>query len=95
MVVGPKRDLHTLIDHLSNDDAAETLAFARRLRDVHEEQTRSPASGPPSRHAVPTLHRAPAIASIDDLKAALFGAEESAVEFDRAIRRWREEPEGD
>jgi hypothetical protein len=42
---------------------------------------------------VPTLHRAPAIARIDDLRAALFGTEESVTEFDDTIRRWREEPE--
>jgi hypothetical protein len=35
----------------------------------------------------------PAIGSSDDLRAALFGAEESVTEFDHTIRRWREEPE--
>jgi hypothetical protein len=42
---------------------------------------------------VPTLHRAPAIAPIDDLRAALFGTEESVTECDDTLRHWREEPE--
>jgi hypothetical protein len=75
------------------DDAAETLAFARQLRDLHRAQTRPPTGIPARPRAVPTLHRAPAIASIDDLRAALFGTEASVTEFDDTMRRWREEPE--
>ena len=94
MVADPKHDLHALIDQLSDDDAAETLAFARQLLDVHRAQVRPPAGVPARPRAVPTLPRAPAIApSIDDLRAALFGTEESVTEFDDTIRRWREEPE--
>jgi hypothetical protein len=42
----------------------------------------------------PTLGAASAIGSIDDLRTALFAAEENVEEFDAALRRWREEPEG-
>ena len=93
MVADPKHELRTLIDQLSDADAAETLAFARQLLDVHRARARPPASVPARPRAVPTLHRAPAITSIDDLRAALFGTEESVTEFDDTIRRWREEPE--
>jgi hypothetical protein len=93
MVADPKHELHALIDQLSDDDAAETLAFARQLLDVHQARARPPVGFPARPRAVPTLHRAPAIASIDDLRAALFGTEESVTEFDDTIRRWREEPE--
>ena len=77
MVADPKHELHALIDQLSDDDAAETLAFARQLLEVHRPQTRPPAGAPARPRAVPTLHRAPAIASIDNLRAPLFGTEES------------------
>ena len=93
MVADPKHELRTLIDQLSDDEAAKTLAFARQLLDVHRAQARPPAGVPMRPRAVPTLHRAPAIGSIDDLRAALFGTEESVTEFDDTIRRWREEPE--
>jgi hypothetical protein len=93
MVADPKHELRTLIDQLSDDDAAKTLAFARQLLDVHRAQACPPAGVPARPRAVPTLHRAPAIARIDDLRAALFGTEESVTEFDDTIRRWREEPE--
>jgi hypothetical protein len=93
MATDPKHELHALIDQLSDDDAAETLAFARQLLDVHRAQARPPAGVSVRPRAVPTLHRAPAIARIDDLRAALFGPEESSTELDDTIRRWREEPE--
>ena len=94
MVADPRHELRTLIDQLSDADAAETLAFARQLLDVHPARARPPVSVPARPRAVPTLHRAPAIgASIDDLRAALFGTEESVTEFDDTIRRWRAEPE--
>ena len=77
MVADPRHELRTLIDQLSDADAAETLAFARQLLDVHPARARPPVSVPARPRAVPTLHRAPAIARIDDLRAALFGPEES------------------
>ena len=43
MVADPKHELHALIDQLSDNDAAETLAFARQLLDVHRAQARPPA----------------------------------------------------
>jgi hypothetical protein len=49
---------------------------------------------PPRPHAVPTLHRATAIDSIDDLRVVLFAPDENAEEFDAAVRRWREGSDG-
>jgi hypothetical protein len=80
MVADPKHELRTLIDQLSDADAAETLAFARQLLEVHRAQPRPPAGVPARPRTVPTLHRAPAIARIDDLRAAFFGTEESVTE---------------
>ena len=46
----------------------------------------------PSRrgHDLPTLHVAPPIATIDELRGDVFPPEEAVEEFDAAIRRWRE-----
>ena len=46
MVADPKHELRALIDQLSDDDAAKTLAFARQLLDVHRAQARPPADVP-------------------------------------------------
>jgi hypothetical protein len=69
-----------LIDQLRDDDAAKTLAFARQVLDVHRALACPPTGVPARPQAVPTLHRAPAIARIDDLRAAFFGTEESVTE---------------
>lgn len=94
MVADPKHELHHVIDQLTDNDAAEMLAFARRLLGAHGTQVHHHAGIPPRPRAVPMLHQAPAIAGIDDLRAALFDPEESIAAFDDAVRRWREEPEG-
>ena len=95
MVADPKQELHALIDQLSDDAAAETLAYARRLLGGTYPSPAHPQTDAPARpHALPTLHRASAIGSIDDLRTALFAPEENVEEFDAAIRRWREELEG-
>ena len=95
MVANPKQELHALIEHLSDDAAAETLAFARQLRDeTRSAAVRAPTATPRRPQSLPTLHHAPAISSIDDLRTDLFPPEEDVEEFDAAIRRWREEPEG-
>lgn len=94
MAADPKYELHRLIDQLGDDAAAETLMFARQLLGVQRRQPRAQAGVPLRPHAVPTLHRAPAITTIDDLRATLFGTRDSAAEFDTTLRRWREEPEG-
>lgn len=95
MVADPKRELHALIDQLSDDDAAETLAYARRLLGRTYPSPTRPQTDPPARpRALPTLHGASAIGSIDDLRTALFAPEENVEEFAAAIRRRREEPEG-
>ena len=99
MVADPKQELHALIDQLSDDAAAETLAYARRLLGGTYPSPAHPQTDAPARpHALPTLHRAAAIGSIDDLRTALFAPEENVAEFvakfDAAIRRWRAEPEG-
>lgn len=95
MVANPKQALHTLIDQLSDNDAAETLAYARQfLGNTHPPAARPQADVPERPHMLPTLRYAPPISTIDELRAAIFAAEESAEEFDATLRRWREEPEG-
>jgi hypothetical protein len=95
MVADPKRELHALLDQLSDDAAAETLAYARRLLGRAYPPPARPQTDAPARpHALPTLHRASAISSIDDLRTALLAPEEYIEEFETAIWRWREEPEG-
>ena len=80
MATDPKRELHELVDQLSLEDAAALLADARRL-----------AGRLRRGHDLPTLHTAPPIASIDELRGEVFPPEERVEEFDAAIRRWREE----
>lgn len=93
MVANPKQELHTLINQLSDDDAAATLAYARRLRGVHSSLAQ-PQSGVPSRsHTLPTLHHAPPVSTINDLRAPIFSLDETVEEFDVALRRWRESAE--
>ncbi len=93
MVADPKRELHALIDHLDADDTANTLAYARSLISVHSASASSRPVDVGQQHSLPTLHTAPPIRTIDDLRTNVFGADEDGEEFDRAIRRWREEAE--
>ena len=83
MAANPKHELHALVDQLSDEEAARLLADAQRLTG---RQRRS--------HELPTLHLAPPIASIDELRAEVFPPEESVEEFDATISRWREEGSG-
>ncbi len=80
MAANPKQALHQLVDQLSDEDAAVLLADAQRFagRQRHG-------------HELPTLHTAPPIASIDELRGDVFPPEESVEEFDATIQRWREE----
>jgi len=97
MVADPKRELHALIDHLDADDTANTLAYARSLIGIHIGISASASSRPVDmrqQQSLPTLHSAPAIRTIDDLRTDVFGADEDGEEFEYAIRRWREEAEG-
>jgi hypothetical protein len=65
MVAASKQELHALIDQLSDDDAAETLAYVRQLLGDRCPSPARPQSDAPARpHALPTLHRASAILSI-------------------------------
>ena len=77
MAADPKRELHELVEQLSPEDAARLLADARRL-----------AAGRRGRE-LPTLHAAPPIATIDDLRGDVFPPGEDVEEFDATIRRWR------
>lgn len=95
MATDHKHELHALIDQLGDDAAAETLAFARQLLSVDPPQPRAPIYPLARPHAVPALHRATTIVTIDDLHAPLFAEEENAEAFDDAIQRWRAEPESD
>src|SRR5579883_3219718 len=64
MVANPKQELHALIEQLSDDAAAETLAFARQLRDgTRSAAVRSPTAAPRRPQSLPTLHHAPARSS--------------------------------
>lgn len=92
MAADPTQELHRLINQLGDDATAEVLAFARQLLDVPRAGHLPPPAVPARPHAVPTLHQAAAIASIDDLRAPLFEAEEGAQAFDETIQRWREDP---
>jgi hypothetical protein len=80
MAADPKQELHELVDQLSQEDAVALLADARRL-----------AARRRCSHDLPTLHTAPPIASIDELRGDVFPPEDSVEEFDATIRRWREE----
>ncbi len=80
MATDPKRELHELVDQLSLEDAVALLADARCLAGRRRRG-----------HDLPTLHTAPPIASIDELRGEVFPPEERVEEFDAAIRRWREE----
>jgi hypothetical protein len=98
MVADPKRELHALIDQLSDDDAAKTLAYVRQLLGGTYPSPARPQSDAPARpHALPTLHRASAIGSIDDLRTALFapadnrlwiGARRTAARQARRLIMW-------
>jgi len=94
MVADPKRELHALIDHLDADDTANTLAYARSLISIHSASASSQPVDAGQQHSLPTLRTVPPIRTIDDLWANVFGADEDGEEFDRTIRRWREEAEG-
>jgi hypothetical protein len=88
MVADPKWELHALIDQLGDDAAAETLAYARQLLGrTYPSPARPQTDAPVRPHALPTLHRAWAIGSIEDLRTALFAPEDNVEEFDAAIRR--------
>ncbi len=94
MAANPKQELHNVVDQLSDTAAADTLAYARSLLHRAPSAARQPQESMPEReYALPTLHRAPAIGTIDELRAPLFAPEDSADAFDAAIRRWREAPE--
>ena len=80
MAADPKQELHELVEQLSLEDAAALLADARRLANRRRRG-----------HDLPTLHRAPPIASIDELRSDVFPPEESVEDFDATIRHWREE----
>ncbi len=80
MAADPRQELHELVDQLSQEEAAALLADARRLTGRRRRG-----------HDLPTLHSAPPIASIDELRGEVFPPEERVEEFDAAIRRWREE----
>lgn len=79
MAADPKHELRELIERLSQEDAAALLAAARRLDAARRGW------------ALPTLHTAPPIADIDELRGPVFPPEEDVEEFDATIRRWREE----
>jgi hypothetical protein len=79
MVAGPKRELHSLIDRLSDEQAAEAIRTLRHL------------TPPPGDHNVPVLRRGRPIDSIDELAGDVFPPEETTEEFDSTIRRWRRE----
>ena len=80
MAADPKQELHELVEQLSDEEAAALLADARRLAGRRRRG-----------HDLPTLHTAPPIASIDELRGAVFPPGEGVEEFDATIRRWREE----
>ena len=80
MAADPLRELHELIDQLSNEEARALLINVRQI-----------AARRPSVHELPTMHVAPPITNIDDLASDIFPPDESVDDFDNAIRRWREE----
>ena len=79
MPADPKQELRELVERLSPEDAAALLVDARRL-----------AAGRRG-HVLPTLHTAPPIGTIDELRGDVFPPEEDVEEFDATIRRWRTE----
>lgn len=80
MAADPVSALHELIDQLSTEEAAALLVNVRQIT------ARRRAS-----RELPTMHVAPPIANIDDLGGDIFPPNESADDFDHAIRQWREE----
>jgi hypothetical protein len=79
MAADLRRELHELVEQLSPEDAAALLADARRL-----------STGRRGRD-LPTLHTAPPIVTIDELRGDIFPPGEDVEEFDASIRRWRTE----
>ena len=80
MAADPVRELHELIDQLSDEEASALLVNVRQIT-----ARRRP------NHEIPIMHIAPPITSIDDLRSNLFPPDESADDFDNTIRQWREE----
>ncbi len=80
MAADPISKLHALIDQLSNEEASALLINVRQI-----------AARRRPNHEIPTMHIAPPITSIDDLRSNLFPPEESADDFDNSIGEWREE----
>jgi hypothetical protein len=80
MAADPVRELHELIDQLSNEEASALLVNARRI-----------AARRRLTHEIPTMHIAPPITNIDDFVSDIFPPDESVDDFDNAIRQWREE----
>lgn len=80
MAADPVRELHELIDQLSNEEASALLVNVRQLAAKHRPT-----------HEIPTMHVAPPITNIDDLVSDIFPPDESVDDFDNAIRQWREE----
>jgi hypothetical protein len=93
LLADPRRELRALIDRLSDDDAAETLTYARHLLESMPLQSQVPKGMPRRPRALPVLHRAPPITGIDALHMPLFAPDDDVEMFDATIRRWREEPE--
>ena len=79
MAADPKQELREMVEQLSPEDAAALLADARRLATVRRG------------HDLPTLHTAPPVATIDELRGDVFPPEEDVEEFDATIRHWRTE----
>ena len=79
MAADLKWAFHELVEHLSPEDAAALLADARRL-----------AAGRRGRD-LPTLHTAPPIVTVDELRGDVFPPAEDVEEFDATIRHWRTE----
>lgn len=80
MAADPVRELHELIDQLSNEEARALLV------NVRQSATRQRPD-----HKIPTMHIAPPITNIDDLAGDIFPPDESVDDFDNTIRQWREE----
>jgi hypothetical protein len=90
MAANPKQELYGLVERLTDDEVAETLAFARRLL-----TERSPADDLAAvRRAIgrPTaVVLAAPIGSIDELRAHSWPEEDDVDEAIATIRRWRDE----
>lgn len=80
MAADPVRELHELIDQLSNEEANALLANVRQIAAKHRPTPE-----------IPTMHVAPPIRNIDDLVSDVFPSDESVDDFDNAIRQWRKE----